>query len=399
MMKDSSRGSSSHGSRSSRGATKSHKFEEEDEMLEEENNYCNNDSGSNNNMNDEDGLTRSSSYSTVEESGGKKSTNNNNSGSVRQYNRSKNPRLRWTPELHLCFVHAVERLGGQERATPKLVLQMMNIKGLSIAHVKSHLQMYRSKKTDEPNNYQATISDHQQRLLVESVDQHNMYSLRQLPSIQGLNQHFPSSSSLRCEDTLWSHRHLTSMYNHNNTSNQAMMMSTPSTSSFTRNNLSFDASPSHQRGFPNKSSSAFCLSHDHHHLQNSIQYPYLWKNKSFEHDNHEAKQSSNEFFNNRRGINWPRIHQFDSVSKPLLVDNLEEGRSSMKRKARLDDELDLNLSLKTNTLHGSEEIDDNNLCSLSLSTTLSKIEDNNQENSTRKHARRETSPPTLALTL
>ena len=34
--------------------------------------------------------------------------------SVRQYNRSKLPRLRWTPDLHMAFVHAVERLGGQE---------------------------------------------------------------------------------------------------------------------------------------------------------------------------------------------------------------------------------------------------------------------------------------------
>lgn len=52
----------------------------------------------------------SSSNSTVEENS-KKSA----SGSVRQYIRSKTPRLRWTPELHLCFVHAVERLGGQDR--------------------------------------------------------------------------------------------------------------------------------------------------------------------------------------------------------------------------------------------------------------------------------------------
>lgn len=35
-------------------------------------------------------------------------------GGVRQYIRSKVPRLRWTPDLHRCFVHAIERLGGQD---------------------------------------------------------------------------------------------------------------------------------------------------------------------------------------------------------------------------------------------------------------------------------------------
>lgn len=40
---------------------------------------------------------------------------NDGASTVRQYIRSKMPRLRWTPNLHMCFVQAVERLGGQER--------------------------------------------------------------------------------------------------------------------------------------------------------------------------------------------------------------------------------------------------------------------------------------------
>jgi len=40
---------------------------------------------------------------------------------VRPYVRSKMPRLRWTADLHHCFVHAVERLGGEDR---KLALRL-----------------------------------------------------------------------------------------------------------------------------------------------------------------------------------------------------------------------------------------------------------------------------------
>ncbi|WOG85342.1 hypothetical protein DCAR_0104530 [Daucus carota subsp. sativus] len=68
---------------------------------------------------------------------------------IRPYVRSKNPRLRWSEELHKSFVLAVERLGGEDRATPKMILQLMDVKGVTISHVKSHLQMYRSMKHEQ----------------------------------------------------------------------------------------------------------------------------------------------------------------------------------------------------------------------------------------------------------
>ncbi|KAL1095818.1 hypothetical protein V6Z11_D06G181600 [Gossypium hirsutum] len=95
---------------------------------------------------------------------------------VRPYVRSKMPRLRWTPDLHQCFVHAVERLGGEDRATPKMVLQIMDVKGLTISHVKSHLQMYRSTKHEqmiqgihEKTNMVSVLQENREKL---NVGQH-----------------------------------------------------------------------------------------------------------------------------------------------------------------------------------------------------------------------------------
>ncbi|OEL12875.1 Transcription factor PCL1 [Dichanthelium oligosanthes] len=74
---------------------------------------------------------------------------------------SKRPRLVWTPQLHKRFVDVVAHLG-IKNAVPKMIMQLMNVEGLTRENVASHLQKYRLyvKRMQGLSNEGPSPSDH-----------------------------------------------------------------------------------------------------------------------------------------------------------------------------------------------------------------------------------------------
>nr|XP_043619876.1 putative two-component response regulator ARR13 [Erigeron canadensis] len=315
-------------------------------------------------LNDEEGKEGSESKEVVELKDGGSSSNStveesDKKSCVRPYNRSKLPRLRWTNDLHLRFVQAVERLGGQDRATPKMVLQLMNVKGLHIAHVKSHLQMYRSKKFDDTCQ---AIGDQR----IEGGD-HNIYNLNQLPMLQCYNRTY--DSSFRYEDT--------QLYRHNWMRNalREQYCSTEKTKPRFYNNMYADR--------------ILAINHmgQANHKFHTHEIPHNERNTSYRiHDINDKFRSRtcekmemlqgqylNQLPNNTLKMNPFNIQENRKITLDLECNGLEKNKG-VKRKA-FDLNLDLNLSLGVNdqgniestTVNGDDgEGEQGNMLSLSL---------------------------------
>ncbi|XVE81373.1 hypothetical protein DITRI_Ditri15bG0058300 [Diplodiscus trichospermus] len=106
------------------------------------------------------------------------------------------PRLRWTAELHERFVDAVTQLGGPDKATPKTIMRTMGVKGLTLYHLKSHLQKYRLGKQ---SCKESTDNSKEASCIAESQDTGSSTTSSSRMVAQDLNDGYQVTEALRVQ--------------------------------------------------------------------------------------------------------------------------------------------------------------------------------------------------------
>ncbi|KAL5769377.1 hypothetical protein ACOSQ2_016160 [Xanthoceras sorbifolium] len=115
------------------------------------------------------------------------------------------PRLRWTADLHDRFVDAVTQLGGPSKATPKAIMRTMNVKGLTLFHLKSHLQKYRLGRQSGKDMIDAPKDGISASYLLESPD--TDHSSPSLPA-SDIHEGYEVKEALRVQMEVQSKLHL-----------------------------------------------------------------------------------------------------------------------------------------------------------------------------------------------